>query len=73
VDPRSTTNVEFEVKEPPLATLDEEAANDESPIVDASDFSPPAAAIIWGLSGLVELAKLPFLECCMPWTILVCR
>lgn len=30
----------------------------------------PAAAIIWGLSGLdTELAWLPFLECCMPWTI----
>jgi hypothetical protein len=45
----------------------------ESPILDASDLSPPAAAIICGLNGLVEEAKLPFLECCMPWTILVCR
>jgi hypothetical protein len=45
----------------------------ESPILDASGLSPPAAAIICGLSGLVEEAKLPFLECCMPWTMLVCR
>lgn len=34
----------------------------------------PAAAMICGLSGLeVALARLPFLECCMPCTIDVCR
>ena len=34
----------------------------------------PAAAIIWGLKGLeAELAMLPFLECCMPCTMEVCR
>lgn len=62
VDPRSGTSAEFELKEVPLVTLDEDA-NDESPILDASGLSTPAAAIIWGLSGLIELAKLPFLEC----------
>jgi hypothetical protein len=41
--------------------------------VDASGLSAPADAIIWGLSRLVGLAKLPFLECCMPCTMLVCR
>lgn len=35
---------------------------------------PPAAAMICGLRGFeVELARLPFLECCMPWTIDVWR
>jgi hypothetical protein len=34
----------------------------------------PAAAIIWGLSGLdEELAPLPFLECWIPWTMDVWR
>ena len=34
----------------------------------------PAAAIICGLKGLEdELARLPFLECCIPWTIEVWR
>jgi hypothetical protein len=62
VDGRSSTKVAFELKEEPLMDPKE-----ESPILDASGRSPPAAAIICGLSGLVdELAKLPFLECCMP-------
>lgn len=44
-------------------------------ISDRSDIKPtPAAAMICGLRGLdVELARLPFLECCMPWTIDVWR
>jgi hypothetical protein len=67
-DARSGTKVAFELKDEPL--MDPKL---ESPIFDASDLSPPAAAIICGLNGLVEEAKLPFLECCMPWTILVCR
>lgn len=60
----------LELKEVPLAMLDMVdgvGAKDESPMPAASVLSPPAAAIICGLSGLVEaLAKLPFLECCMP-------
>jgi hypothetical protein len=62
VDGRSGAKVAFELKDEPLMD-----PKDESPILDTSDLSPPAAAIICGLSGLVEeLAKLPFLECCMP-------
>ena len=68
VEGRSGTKVAFELKDEPL--MDPKV---ESPILDASGLSPPAAAIICGLSGLVEEAKLPFLECCMPWTMLVCR
>ena len=68
VDGRSGIKVAFELKDEPLMDPKE-----ESPILDASSLSPPAAAIICGLSGLVEEAKLPFLECCMPWTMLVCR
>lgn len=67
VDGRSGTKVVFELKDEPF--MDPKV---ESPILDASGLSPPAAAIICGLSGLVEEAKLPFLECCMPWTMLVC-
>lgn len=43
-----------------------------SPIPDTSEDFAPAAAIKAGLSGLL-LARLPFLECCTPWTMLVCR
>jgi hypothetical protein len=49
--------------------LDKVEAKEGSPMLDASDLSAPAAAMICGLSGLGELAKLPFLECCIPWTI----
>jgi hypothetical protein len=69
VEGRSGAKVTFELKDEPLMD-----PKDESPILDASGLSAPTAAIICGLSGLVEeLAKLPFLECWMPWTILVCR
>lgn len=40
---------------------------------EASGLSAPADAIIWGDSKLVGLAKLPFLECWMPCTMLVWR
>lgn len=51
---------------------DMDDAYGDSAILDAS--GRPAAAMIWGLSGMFEeLAKLLFLECCMPWTMLVCR
>ena len=58
VDPRSGPRVVLELKEAPLAILDMDIAdaNAGSPMWDASGLSPPAAAIIWGLSGLFELA-----------------
>ena len=48
----------FELKEAPLVILDIDmaVANAGSPIFDASGLSPPAAAMICGLSGLFELA-----------------
>jgi hypothetical protein len=70
---RSGKTVELELKDVPTVMPDREGANGESPI-DASVRPAPTAAIICGLSGLLEeLAKLPFLECCMPWTMLVWR
>ena len=63
---RSGTSVVLELKEDPLARLDIVDANCDSPMLDTSGLSKPAAAIIWGLRGLVVLARLPFLECCTP-------
>jgi len=43
-------------------------------ISDRSDKRPaPAAAIIWGLSGLDEELRLPFRECWIPCTMEVWR
>jgi hypothetical protein len=72
-DTRSGTSVALELKVLVLVMLGDVDANDGSPVTDASGLSAPADAIIWGLSRLVGLAKLPFLECCMPCTMLVCR
>lgn len=63
VDARSGNSVAFEPKDVELLMLDILGADvGESPRLDASGQSTPAAAIICGLSGLEELAKLPFLE-----------
>ncbi len=73
-DVRSGTTVVLELNEVPLDMPEKEGANCESLIFDASDLAAPAAAMICGLNGLFEeLATLPFLECCIPCTILVCR
>lgn len=72
-DSRSFTRVALELKVLELTMLGDVDANGGSPMTDASGLSVPADAIIWGLSRLVGLAKLPFLECCMPCTMLVCR
>lgn len=69
---REGMNVVFELKEVPLVILDAPEEKFESPMTDASAQSSPAAAIICGLSGLLdELPKLPFLDRCMPLTMLV--
>jgi hypothetical protein len=51
------------------------SAIDSCDMAAPSRVAPAAAAMIWGLSGLVagELTKLVFLECCMPWTMDVLR
>lgn len=51
VEGRSGTKVAFELNDEPLME-----PKVESPILDASGLSPPAAAIICGLSGLVDEA-----------------
>lgn len=72
-DSRSFTSVVLELKVLELVMLGDVDANADSPVMGASGLSAPADAIICGLSRLVGLAKLPFLECCMPCTMLVCR
>jgi len=72
-DVRSGRTVVLELNDVPFVIPDREGANVVSDIMDASVRPAPAAAIICGLNGLFEeLAKLPSLECCMPWTMLVC-
>jgi hypothetical protein len=46
VEARSGTKVVLELKEAPLVILDKGGANGESPMLNASSLSPPAAAII---------------------------
>jgi hypothetical protein len=72
-DSRSFTGVALELKVLEVSMLGEADVNEGSPERAASGLSAPADAIIWGLSRLVGLAKLPFLECCTPCTMLVCR
>jgi len=62
---RSDVSEVPEVKEPPPVSVDiPEEYTLFSAISKASDLSPPAAAIICGLSGFwFEEARLPFLLC----------
>lgn len=70
---REGTRVVLELKDVPLVMLDAVEGKFEFSMADASE-SPAAAAITCGLSGLAdELVKLPFLERCMPLTMLVFR
>ena len=70
---REGTMIVLELKDVPLVMLDAVEGKFEFSMADASE-SPAAAAMTCGLNGLAdELVKLPFLERCMPFTMLVFR
>jgi hypothetical protein len=64
----------LELKDVPLVMLDAVEGKFEFSMADASESPAAAAAITCGLNGLADvLVKLPFLERCMPLTMLVFR